>query len=371
MNTSRRNFIRSTSAIGALAALPGSVLAQAAAPRTLDILVLGGTGFIGPHEINYARSRGHRITMFNRGKTAPDMFPNVEALIGDRDDQLDALKGRDWDAVIDNSGFYPRHARLSAELLHGHVDTYMFVSSISAYAESLTVNDDEFSADYATMDDPSDESESPYGPSYGARKALCEQEVMRVFGDKAINIRPGIITGIGDPTERLRHWLRRMVAGNEILVPGQEDLPIQYIDAADMCAWMVRLLEDGTGSGPYNAVGADEPYRAKPMLESIRDATESKSKLTWIGWDWLRKHKPDIGGYAPMYGQGPIPFMQVNNDRALATGLTFRPIEETAKDMIANLDDNKDAIGAQGRLDLETEATLLKSWHAERGERTI
>jgi len=138
MRTSRRSFIRSASAIGALAALPGSAFARRDEPKPLDILILGGTGFIGPHEINYAKARGHNVTMFNRGKTAPGMFPDIETLIGDRDDQLDSLKGRDWDAVIDNSGFYPRHTRLSAELLHGHVDQYMFVSSISAYGEELT-----------------------------------------------------------------------------------------------------------------------------------------------------------------------------------------------------------------------------------------
>jgi 2'-hydroxyisoflavone reductase len=295
MNTSRRSFIQSATALGALATFPGSVLANTAAPKPLSILVLGGTGFIGPHEINYAKARGHKITMFNRGKTAPDMFPDVEALIGDRDDQLDALKGRDWDAVIDNSGFYPRHARLSAELLHGHVGQYMFVSSISAYADTLTVEDDEFSGPYAVMDDPTDESEPPYGPSYGARKALCEQEVAKVFGDQAINVRPGIITGTGDPTERLRHWLRRMVAGNEILVPGQEDLPVQYIDAADMCGWMVRLLEDGSASGPYNAVGAGDPYRARPLLEGLRDSIGSPSMLTWVDWEWIRKQTNEEG----------------------------------------------------------------------------
>lgn len=363
MKTSRRNFIRSASAIGALATLPGAVFSQGIARRTLDILILGGTGFIGPHEINYARARGHNITMFNRGKTAPGMFPDIEALIGDRDDRLEALKGRDWDAVIDNSGFYPRHARLSVELLHGHVDHYMFVSSISVYGDALTVDDNEFTAPYATMDDPTDESDSIYGRTYGARKALCEQEITKVFGDKAINIRPGIITGTGDPTERLRHWLVRMQAGNEILVPGQEDLPVQYIDASDMTAWMVRMLEDG-GSGPYNAVGAEEPYRARPLLEGIRDATGSKSELTWVDWEWLRNEQPDIGGYAPWYGNGPIPFMQVNNDRALATGLTFRPIENTAKDMIANLSEHTVPEGRQGGLDLATEATLLRKWHA-------
>jgi 2'-hydroxyisoflavone reductase len=366
MKTSRRNFIQSASAIGALAALPGSAFAQSAASKPLDILVLGGTGFIGPHEINYARSRGHKISMFNRGKTAPGMFPDVETLIGDRDDQLDSLKGRDWDVVIDNSGFYPRHARLSAELLHGHVGQYMFVSSISAYGDAMTVDDDEFSAAYAVMDDPSDESDSIYGPTYGARKALCEQEITKVFGDKAINIRPGIITGTGDPTERLRHWLVRMQAGNEILVPGPHDLPVQYIDASDMCGWMVRMLEDG-GSGPYNAVGAAEPYRARPFLEGLRDATGSKSTLTWVDWKWLRNEESDIPGYAPWYGQGPIPFMQVNNDRALETGLTFRPIADTAKDMIAKLDERPQAAQWRGGFDLQTEVAILKKWHAQKG----
>jgi len=365
MKTSRRHFIRSASSAGVLATLPATVFAQGLARKSLDILVLGGTGFIGPHEINYARARGHNITMFNRGKTAPGMFPNVEALIGDRDDQLDALKGRDWDAVIDNSGFYPRHTRLSAELLKGHVDQYMFVSSISAYAEDLTVEDNEFSAAFAAMDDPTDESEPPYGPTYGARKALCEQEVSKVFGAKAIHVRPGIITGTGDPTERLRHWLKRLKVGNEILVPGQDDLPIQYIDAQDMTGWMVRMLEEG-GSGPYNAVGAKKPYRARPLLEGIRDAVGSHSKLTWIDWEWIRKEAIDIPGYAPWYGQGPIPFMQVNNDRAVATGLTFRPIGETARDMIANLQDGDVPVGRSDGFDLETEAGLLQKWHMEK-----
>ena len=365
MQTSRRDFIRAASAAGAVAALPASVFAQGSASRSLEILILGGTGFIGPHEINYARARGHNITMFNRGKTAPDRFPNVEALIGDRNGELDALKGRDWDAVIDNSGFYPRHARLTAELLHGHVDQYLFVSSISAYSGDLRVDDDEFSAAYAVMDDPADESEPPYGPSYGARKALCEQEITKVFGDRAINVRPGIITGTGDPTERFRHWLKRMQAGNEILVPGVQDLPVQYIDAADLAGWMVRLLEDG-GSGPYNAVGAEEPYRARPLLEGIRDATGSKSTLTWVDWAWLRKQVDDIPSYAPWYGLGPVPFMQVNNDRALAAGLTFRPIADTARDMIALLEADDVPQGRGDGFDLATEASLLKKWHAEK-----
>jgi 2'-hydroxyisoflavone reductase len=240
----------------------------------------------------------------------------------------------------------------------------MFVSSISAYGDALTIDDDEFTAPPAVMNGPVDESEYIYGPNYGARKALCEQEVTKVFGDQAINVRPGIITGTGDPTERLRHWLRRMVAGNEILVPGQQDLPVQYIDAADMCGWMIRLLEDGEGSGPYNAVGAKNPYRARPLLEGLVKSTGSKSTLTWIDWEWIRKATTEQANYGPWYGEGPIPFMQVNNDRALATGLTFRPIGDTANDMIANLDKVKVEEGRQGGFSLETEAALLAKWHA-------
>lgn len=365
MKTSRRNFIRTASAIGALAAVPGWACSKNTGPKPLNLLVLGGTGFIGPHEINYALSRGHKVTMFNRGKTAPGLFPNVETLIGDRDDQLDSLKGRDWDAVIDNSGFYPRHARLSAELLHGHVGKYMFVSSISAYGEELALDDDEMTAKYAVMDDPSDESDAIYGATYGPRKALCEQEVSKVFGDDAINVRPGIITGTGDPTDRLRHWLRRMVVGNEILVPGQEDLPVQYIDATDMCGWMVRLLEEGGGSGPYNAVGAEDPYLARPLLEGLIQSTDSTSTLTWVDWEWIRAQDATAPNYGPWYGQGPIPFMQVKNDRAIAAGLTFRPIGDTAKDMIAELDAVGEAKFGPGGFDLETEARLLQKWHEE------
>ncbi|MDJ0749362.1 MAG: NAD-dependent epimerase/dehydratase family protein [Woeseiaceae bacterium] len=358
----RREILKSLSALGALSALPSVTLAADPAPKPLRLLILGGTGFIGPHEINYALARGHEVTMFNRGKTAPDMFPDIERLIGDRDGQLDALKGREWDAVIDNSGFFPRHVGLSAELLKGNVGTYLFVSSISAYDfDALKVSDDEFTAVYAAMDGPVDESEHIYGPTYGARKALCEQEVARIFGDDAINVRPGIITGPGDPTDRLRHWLIRMVAGNEILVPGSEDWPVQYIDARDMSIWMIRLLEQGEATGPYNAVGGVKPYTAGPFLSGIRDALESTSKLTWVDWDFILERHEQPPTYSPWFPGDASPFMQANNDRALATGLEFRPIEDTAKDMVALL--NGRGI-SRGGFDFGTEAALLEEWAA-------
>ncbi len=359
----RRDVLKLLAAAGALSTMPSKLLASDSAPPSMSLLILGGTGFIGPHEINYALERGHKVTMFNRGKTAPDMFPEVERLIGDRNGELDALKGREWDAVIDNSGFFPRHARLSAELLKGNVGTYLFVSSISAYdSDALTVEDDEFTAKYAAMDRPLDESEHIYGPTYGARKALCEQEVAAVFGDNAINVRPGIITGPGDPTDRLRHWLIRMVAGNEILVPGSKDWPVQYIDARDMSNWMIRLLEQGEAKGPYNAVGGVEPFAAGPFLTGIRDALESTSTLTWVDWDFILERHEQPPTYSPWFPGDASPFMQVNNDRALATGLKFRPIEESAKDMVALL--NGRGI-SRGGFDFETEAKLLEAWAAQ------
>lgn len=362
MTTSRRQFIQVAAAAGALSSLPTSLFAGDKAAKPLRLLILGGTGFIGPHEINYALARGHEVTMFNRGKTAPDMFPNVERLIGDRSGQLDALKGREWDAVIDNSGFFPRHAQLSAELLHGNVGQYLFVSSISAYGEALAVADDEFTAPPATMEMPVDESEHIYGPNYGARKRLCEQEISKVFGDRAINVRPGIITGPGDPTNRLRHWLARLVAGKDILVPGPKDWPVQYIDARDLSGWMVRLVEDGA-TGPYNAVGAEEPYHAEPFLNRLKAAAASTSNFVWVDWDWLTGQLETPPRYSPWFPGDFSPFMQVNNDRALATGLTFRPIEETARDMVALLDGG--GIDTErGELSLEKEAELVERWRA-------
>lgn len=368
MNRLRRIFLKqSTVAMLTTAVAPGSIFARASRP--LDILILGGTGFIGPHEINYALARGHKVTMFNRGKTAPDMFPDIERLIGDRSGDLDSLKGRNWDVVIDNSGFYPRHVRLSAEFLYGHVEYYIFVSSISVYnfnldkGRRLQPSDDEYSAPIATMDDPVSEKDSPYGPTYGARKALCEMEVRRVFGKKAINVRPGVITGPGDPTERIRHWLVRFLKGNEVLIPGTPDDPVQVIDARDLCSWMIRLAERG-GSGPYNAVGPDQPYHSREFFQRIRSVTGSESVLTWVNRQWLNQVEPELPSYNPLAPPAFQAFMQVDNKRALATDLAFRPIEETVKDMMVLLENRqRSKLDFGGGLSLEREAELLKLWH--------
>ncbi len=392
MPKSRRDFLRmSVAAGGALGlgratpvfgrALPGWPSDEslrglhAALPEApLRILILGGTGFIGPHQVRYALERGHTLTLFNRGRTNPGMFPGVETLIGDRDGQLDALRGREWDVVIDNSGFYPRHVRDSAELLVELAGTYMFVSSISAYDTTLKPGQDEYEAPYATMADPTDESEPPYGPSYGARKALCEQVVLEVFGEERTNVvRPGLITGPGDPTDRIRHWIARVERGGEILVPGKHSDPVQLIDARDLTDWMVRMLEQGD-VGLYNGVGPEAPLSIAEMVYGIRAVSSSVVSFTWVSGEFLAEHEVPGFRYQPWIpADSPFSaFNYVTHARSLVTGLTFRPLATTAFDMLeeyleAPQSQREEGFGRRGGVSWEQEAELLEAWHAREG----
>ncbi len=394
MDRTRRDFVRTTAAaagvlgagVGPLAGFgsgasdglaggTGDAVSDRPArsrpePGPLRILILGGTGFIGPHEVEYALERGHTLTLFNRGRTNPGMFPAVKKLRGDRGSDLSALEGGEWDVVLDNSGFYPRHARLSAQLLKDSVDRYMFVSSISAYDNSLLPGAEEHDAPIATMDDPTDESEGPYGPSYGPRKALCEEEVLEAFGeDRTIVVRPGLITGPGDPTDRIRHWIGRMERGGEILVPGGHDDPVQLIDARDMTGWMVRMLENGD-TGYYNAVGPHYRMSMAEMVYGIRAVTETDCSFIWVSSAFATANE-FADRYSPWIPEGgPTGFMQVANARALATGLTFRSLASIAGDMreefLQTRGDNPQ-FGRRGGLPWEREAELLAEWHRTAG----
>ena len=370
--TTRRDFVRTTAAAaGALTVACGGSgrdSRDAASDGPLDILILGGTGFIGPYEVEYARERGHTLTLFNRGRTNPGLFPGIEQLRGDRGGDLASLEGRTWDVVIDNSGFYPRHARLSAELLEGAVDRYMFVSSISAYDNSLPAGVDEYNAPIATMEDPTDESEGPYGPSYGPRKALCEAEILEVFGEeRTVIVRPGLITGPGDPTDRIRHWLARMSLHAEVLVPGYAGDPVQLIDARDMTAWMVRMLENGD-VGTYNAVGPDYQMTMDELVNSAKGATASDCELVWVS-DEFAIEKQIAGAYSPWIpASGPRGFMLVNNGRALSTGLSFRPLDDILADMRVEYRERvaeNESFGTRGGAPFDREAELIAEWRAQ------
>jgi len=341
MDTSRRAFLRLSSAaagaLGVAALRPSSGFASKAGPpqarASLRILILGGTGFIGPHEVRYARDRGHEVTLFNRGRTNADLFDDVETLIGDRDGQLGALEGKEWDAVIDNSGFYPRWVRDSARLLEPSVGRYLFVSSLSAYdLDRYTADHDEFTAPIATMDDPTDESDPPYGPNYGARKALCEKEVVEAFGDRAVIVRPGQIVGPGEPTDRIRYWVSRVERGGEVLVPGDPPDRVQMIDARDMTAWMVRLLEQEE-SGPYNATGPQAPLTMAGFVHAVRAVVSSDVRFTWVSESFLAE-RDLVGRYILPWAPSRLGALtRTDIRRALDTGLTYRPLAETLIDV--------------------------------------
>ncbi len=271
MTTTRRKFLKLSVAAGGalgLGSLPRmySALAETAAAagqapgKPLNILILGGTGFTGPHQVRYALSRGHKVTVFNRGKTHPGELPaGVEQLIGDRNGQLDALKGRKWDVVIDNPTTLPVWVRDAAEVLKGNVDNYVFISTISVYADNSKPNMDETApvAKY-TGPDAMKETMAAVRASnfelYGPLKALSEQEAEKWFPGKTLVIRPGLIVGPGDETDRFSYWPVRIDRGGEVLAPGDPKDPVQIIDARDLAEWTIRMVEQ-RATGIYNATG--------------------------------------------------------------------------------------------------------------------
>ncbi|HEU4523181.1 MAG TPA: NAD-dependent epimerase/dehydratase family protein, partial [Thermoanaerobaculia bacterium] len=248
----RRTFISGSIAAGTLLAA-GAITAQTKrvekAARPLRILILGGTGFIGPHQIRYAVARGHKVSMFNRGKTNPGLFPGVEHLEGDRNGQLDALKNREWDAVIDNPATLPRWVRDTAQLLKEKAGQYVFISTLSVYRDNSKIGMDEADP-VIVLEDPTVEQIT--GATYGGLKALAEDEARKAFGDRATVIRPGLIVGPGDNTDRFTYWPVRIARGGEILAPGDPQNPVQIIDARDLAEWTIRVVENKT-FGTYNA----------------------------------------------------------------------------------------------------------------------
>jgi 2'-hydroxyisoflavone reductase len=374
MKLDRRQFL-----IGSLAAAacgstkrePPATTSSAAKPEATSakksILILGGTGFLGPHIVDYARSRGHTVTLFNRGKTRPNLFPDVEKLQGDRDGKLEALEGRTWDAVVDTSGYVPRIVKMSAELLAPSVKQYVFISTISVYDDS----DDRIGADetakLAALPDPTSEEVPKY---YGALKALCEQAAETALPGRVTNIRPGLIVGPGDLTGRFSHWVTRTADGGEVLAPGDGTTPTQWIDGRDLGAWIVRMIEGNT-IGIYNALGPDRRVTMKEVLDTCNAAGGNKATLTWVPWEFLKKH--DVGPWAEMPMWIPLEEMKrfgsLSNARALKAGLTFRPLLDTAKDTLPWLDtvpeDKREKARSSG-IAKDKEAKVLAEWKARK-----
>lgn len=382
----RRHFLKSAAALGAASmaselssAATTDTAATAASPQLnatrdpdapLKLLILGGTGFIGPHQVRHALDRGHSVTLFNRGRTNPGLFKNVETLIGDRDGDLDALRGRRFDAVIDNSGYLPRLVRDSAELLADAVDRYLFISTISVYDHNgLEAGQNEHDAPKLGMEDPTDESRN--GSLYGPRKYLCEQAVQQFFGDERTTIvRPGLIAGPGDPTDRIRHWIARIHRGGEILVPGLPGDASQLIDARDLATWSIGLLESGT-SGTYNAIGPTGRLSMAEMVHGFKAVTRSTAQFTWVDQDWLAERDVPMMSYMPWIPNGHAvwAFNHLDHSASTRTGLVHRPLADIARAMtdeyVARLEAGApDGYGKRGGLPWERETELLAAWRA-------
>jgi len=335
MAMTRRRFleIAAGSAAGLGCAAPeaagGPGRARAGGMR---ILVLGGTAFLGPELVAAARGRGHELTLFNRGKTNPGLFPDVEQLHGDRDGKLDALRGRSWDAAVDTSGYVPRIVRMSAELLAPAVERYLFVSTISAYAETIPPGSDE-TAPLAALPDPASEDVRAH---YGALKALCEKSAEAAMPGRVSVVRPGLIVGPGDPTDRFTYWPVRLARGGKALAPGDGKDPVQVVDVRDLAAWMIRLVER-RDAGTWNAVGPATPLHMAGMLDACGRASPAPAALTWVPWPFLEKQKVEPWSDMPVWipsGTADSGMSQVSIVRAVAAGLRFRPVSETARDTL-------------------------------------
>lgn len=369
MPLTRRGFVRSSLSAFALAAagVPGA--GAAAGKKTpaqhgkgKRILILGGTGFLGPAIVEAARPRGHVLTLFNRGKTRPDLFPDVEKLRGDRDGKLDALRGRRWDAVVDTSGYVPRVVRMSAELLAPSVSQYVFISSISVYRDDLPPGSDE-GAPLATTPDPASEEVKEH---YGALKALCEAAAEKAMPGRTAVVRPGLIVGPGDPTDRFTYWPARLARGGDVLAPGDGKDSAQVIDVRDLAAWLVALVERDD-HGTYNATGPKEPMTMKAMLEGVREGVRSTANLVWIPWPFLKEKDVQPWMEMPAWipaGKEGAGIAAVSNARAVGKGLVFRPVAETARDTLAWWRRQPEERRAKTRAGLapEKEQAVLAAW---------
>ena len=374
MNTTRRRFIKiSAVACGTVAfGTRSTSLFADKAVKPLRILILGGTGFIGPSEVRYALNRGHKVTTFNRGKSHPnELPPEVEQLIGDRNGQLDALKNRQWDVAIDDPTTLPAWVRGAAQILKGNVDRYVFISTISVYTDTSKGVDE--SAPVAKYEGPDAFKEtleavkaSGY-KTYGPLKASSEKEVEKWFPEQALIIRPGLIVGPRDPTDRFTYWPVRIAHSGEVLAPGTPNDPVQFIDARDLAEWTIRMAENRE-TGVYNATGPAKPLTIGGMLEGMKSALNSNATFTWTPADFLKQQKVEAWSDMPVWAGDELGLARTDISRALSKGLTFRPLAETARDTLAwfkSLPQDRQSKMLAG-LTPERETEVLAGWQIHR-----
>lgn len=391
MTSNRRDFVKqSLAAGGAFSLAGGSLLSRIAegadtsrsarAPRALNLLILGGTGFTGPHQVRYAVERGHQVTVFNRGRRQADLPPGVEHLQGDRNTgDLSALEGRTWDIVIDNPTTLPFWVRDAGRVLQNSTQHYIFISTISVYADASQPGRDESTplVQYEG-EDPMAETletmrERGAGQLYGPLKALSEKEAETWFPARTTVIRPGLIVGPGDESGRFTYWPVRIDRGGEVLAPNSPADPVQIIDARDLAEWTIRMAETRT-TGIYNATGPAAPTTIGEMLDGITAALDSTATLTWVPAAFLDQHEVRGWSELPVWippSDDNAGFARVSIQRALDTGLTFRPLAETAVDTLAwyssqTPERQSELLGVS--IKPEKELELLEAWRANRGD---
>ena len=326
----------------------------------MKILLLGGPRFLGYALIESALKRDHEITLFNRGRTNPDLYPEVVKLVGDRDGGLDVLKGRRWDAVIDTCGYLPRVVRSSAEFLKGAVKQYVFISSISVYADEATPRQDE-SAAVGKIAEPN--TETITGETYGPLKYLCEQAVEKVFRKNALIIRPGLIVGPRDPSDRFTYWPVRIARGGEVLAPGNPGAVCQIIDVRDLADWVI-LMAEGRKNGVYNATGPNYNLTFADILYTAKRITKSEASFTWVKNEFLLDNQ--VGPFVEMPLWLPDEaggLMNVDVQKAIRDGLVFRPVAETAADTLTWHTTRSADYEWRAGLSIEREQELLRKWH--------
>ncbi|QNN77349.1 NAD-dependent epimerase/dehydratase family protein [Pseudoxanthomonas mexicana] len=379
--TTRRDLFKLGAMAAAAAALPsfataaGEAKPVGKAAKPLNILILGGTGFTGPFQVEYALKRGHKVTLFNRGKRpSPEWPAAVEQLHGDRNTgDLAALKGRKWDVCIDNPTSLPFWVRDAGQVLKGNVGHYLFISTISVYADGSKpgINENSPLAQYKGKDAMAETQQTLRADIenlYGPLKALSEAEAHKQFGKNVTIVRPGYIVGPRDETDRFTYWPHRVAQGGEILVPGDGNDPIQIIDGRDLGEWMIRLAEVGT-TGTFNACGPDYPLSMDAMLYGCQAVTGGGMTLTHVSPAFLDEQQVGLPIWVPSKDNPYAGYGAVSNERAIAAGLTFRPLATTVQDLLAwfhSLPAERQAKLGAG-ITREKEAELLKAWHARKG----
>lgn len=381
MKKSRRKFLGLSLALGLGPIIKANPLPKLKDPpkneKKLKILILGGTSFLGPHQIAYALDRGHEVSTFTRGKTVPkvhpEVFSKVERLIGDREDNLEALKNRKWDVVIDNSGRKTKWTEDTAQLLADKVGYYMYTSSISVF---YPFTGDDFSENRPLVTEiPADASEQERGTyAYGVMKATSELATIDAFGaDRSIIVRPTLIVGPGDRTDRFPYWVARLEKGGDIIIPGQRDEVVQYIDVRDLAQWMIRLLEN-KAAGIYNASGPGFDMTTNAFVHGIHASFNSPVNYIQIDdLDFLQEN--GIIGIQPWVIQLPkfAGMSKSENSKAIKAGLQFRPLSETVKatkdwwysDAVDQ--ERRDNILAGERSFMKREKAILENWRKRKG----